>query len=125
MKKSFLCITASIVLGTMMLFQACKEDDENTQTGNLKIELLTPDATAYVVAPDDLPLAFTWKKTAGTGATTLYISPDAQTFSHAPHSTHLPARCIARPRWYIIFAPVSGFAGCQFGTPLSMKHVSQ
>jgi hypothetical protein len=76
MKKSILWITAALVLGTMVLFQACKEDDENTPPANLKIELIAPNANAYVLAPEDLPVVFTWKKSTGTGATTLYISTD-------------------------------------------------
>jgi hypothetical protein len=87
MKKSILCVSASVLLGVMVLFQACKEDDPAQQPENLTIELLTPDATA-MVTPDDCPLSFSWKKTAGTGATTLYISVDAtfpegaKTFKH-------------------------------------------
>ena len=62
------------VLLIALAMTACKdEDDEAKQQGNLKIDLLTPKNNAQVL-PDDLPLSFTWKKSEGVGATTLYIS---------------------------------------------------
>ena len=67
--------TVLLSLLLLLLSVACKEDNDQQQD-NLRIDLLTPGKTA-LVTPDDVPLTFSWKKSEGTGATTLYISVDA------------------------------------------------